>query len=297
VISCAQNFEDVMLWRALKHVKNGFYIDVGAWSPDQDSVTRWFYDSGWRGISIEPNPEFHEQLNERNPEDINLKIALSDQPGKQWINFLSNPGLSTLDDDIAAKHHKDGWGINRQEVEISTLSEVWENNIPSDQDVHFLKVDVEGLEEAVLRGNDWDRNRPWIAVIEATLPMTQVEAHEPWEKILKQADYVFAYADGLNRFYVAKEQEQLKEALKYPPNVFDGFKLVGQQQAEAKAEQADAAAHQYASQLAAVYKSRSWRITAPLRWTIDQVRSLSQHGLKARLKAEAKADQHHRDSL
>ena len=29
-ISYAQNFEDVMLWRALKHVENGFYIDVGA---------------------------------------------------------------------------------------------------------------------------------------------------------------------------------------------------------------------------------------------------------------------------
>ena len=26
-ISYAQNFEDVMLWRALKHVEKGFYID------------------------------------------------------------------------------------------------------------------------------------------------------------------------------------------------------------------------------------------------------------------------------
>ncbi len=32
-ISHAQNFEDVILWRALKHVQNGFYIDVGAQDP------------------------------------------------------------------------------------------------------------------------------------------------------------------------------------------------------------------------------------------------------------------------
>jgi hypothetical protein len=28
-ISFAQNFEDVMFWRTIKHVQNGFYIDAG----------------------------------------------------------------------------------------------------------------------------------------------------------------------------------------------------------------------------------------------------------------------------
>ncbi|HZF37393.1 MAG TPA: FkbM family methyltransferase, partial [Blastocatellia bacterium] len=43
-ISYAQNFEDVMLWRALKHIDRGFYIDVGANDPDLDSVTKAFYE-------------------------------------------------------------------------------------------------------------------------------------------------------------------------------------------------------------------------------------------------------------
>jgi hypothetical protein len=42
-ISYAQNFEDVMLWRALQHVERGFYIDVGANDPTIDSVTKAFY--------------------------------------------------------------------------------------------------------------------------------------------------------------------------------------------------------------------------------------------------------------
>jgi hypothetical protein len=41
-VSYAQNFEDVLLWRALRQVRNGFYIDVGAAHPDIDSVTRAF---------------------------------------------------------------------------------------------------------------------------------------------------------------------------------------------------------------------------------------------------------------
>lgn len=46
--SYAQNFEDVMLWRALKHIKNGFYIDIGGRYPDLDSVTLAFYENNWK---------------------------------------------------------------------------------------------------------------------------------------------------------------------------------------------------------------------------------------------------------
>ena len=42
-VSYAQNFEDVMLWRALKHVENGYYVDIGAQDPVFDSVSLAFY--------------------------------------------------------------------------------------------------------------------------------------------------------------------------------------------------------------------------------------------------------------
>jgi hypothetical protein len=38
-VSNAANFEDVMLWRALKGVMPGFYIDVGAHAPVSGSVS------------------------------------------------------------------------------------------------------------------------------------------------------------------------------------------------------------------------------------------------------------------
>ena len=56
--SFAQNGEDVVLWRALGHIANGRYVDVGANHPTNDSVTRAFYDRGWRGIAIEPDPTY-----------------------------------------------------------------------------------------------------------------------------------------------------------------------------------------------------------------------------------------------
>jgi hypothetical protein len=51
-ISYAQNYEDVMLWRALKHIDRGFYIDVGANDTDHDTMTKAFYERGWRGPGI-----------------------------------------------------------------------------------------------------------------------------------------------------------------------------------------------------------------------------------------------------
>ncbi|MDD4447369.1 MAG: hypothetical protein PHN61_06795, partial [Methanothrix sp.] len=74
-------------------------------------------------------------------------------------------------------------------------------------------------------------------VVEATLPMSQQESHDTWEPILLSANYCFAYADGINRFYVAIAHAELLPALKYPPNFFDDFKSNAQHQAESSAQQ------------------------------------------------------------
>jgi hypothetical protein len=41
-VSYAQNFEDVMLWRAFRDVEQGFYVDLGAQDPLVDSVSLAF---------------------------------------------------------------------------------------------------------------------------------------------------------------------------------------------------------------------------------------------------------------
>jgi len=298
-ISHAQNYEDVMLWRALKHIESGFYIDAGAWSPNLDSVTKAFYERGWQGINVEPNPDYIEQYAEKRSKDINLCVAVSDHVGEDEMYFVSNPGLSSLNRNIAEGHRSLGWETAPANVKIRTLVDICEEYCLT-REIHFLKVDVEGFEEQALKGNDWVRFRPWVVVVEATLPMSQIENHEAWEPILLNAHYALAYVDGLNRFYVAVEHEELLTAFKYPPNVFDDFKMASETRAEVKAEQAEAKAEQaevkaeraevkaeqaeakveraearaeqaeakalkFHSELLLLYASRSWRITKPIR--------------------------------
>ncbi|MEY4230642.1 MAG: hypothetical protein RLZZ362_1491 [Actinomycetota bacterium] len=231
IVSYAQNYEDVMLWRALGHLNDGFFIDVGAAWPTLDSVTRLFHDHGWHGINIEPNPELHGMLVAERPADVNLALALADRSGSMSMEIVGTTGLSTLRTDIAGRYRRDGRQVHTVEVEVSTLADVWSDHVGTERQVHFLKVDVEGFEGEVLAGNDWNANRPWVVVVEATRPTSQVVSIE-WEPGLLGNGYRLVYADGINRFYVADEHEELVEAFGSPPNVFDGFTTAAHHTAE-----------------------------------------------------------------
>ncbi len=241
MISFAQNFEDVVLMRALKDIEAGFYVDVGAFSPHQHSVTKVFYDRGWHGINVEPNPECEAVFKESRPRDINLAVAVGDTPGRMKLKVFSDTGLSTLDTSIASGHVASGRVAKDHEVRIVTLDEIFREHIGPDTEVHFVKIDVEGFEAQVIRGKDWTTRRPWIVMVEATLPLTQVASHLSWEPSLLAADYIHAYSDGLNRFYVAREHEHLASKLAVPPNVFDDFRIIALVEAEQGLEQAEAA--------------------------------------------------------
>ncbi len=220
--SYAQNFEDVLLWRALRSLATGFYIDVGAAHPDEDSVTRAFYDRGWRGINIEPVPELFGRLRAARSRDVTLNVALAAAAGETSFHVVSESGLSTLDGSIAGAHREAGFAVRETRIEVSTLASVCEAHAAAD--IHFLKIDVEGAEGAVLRGADFGRFRPWIVIVEATAPLSSVPAHEDWEPILLEAGYSFLYFDGLNRFYAADEHfDALVPHFRIPVNVFDDF--------------------------------------------------------------------------
>src|SRR5437763_9451230 len=94
-VSYAQNQEDVMLYRALRDVRQGFYIDVGAQDPVTDSVTKAFYDRGWHGINIEPNDEYFQKLLSERPHDVNLATAVGKETGVVTFYEVVHTGLST----------------------------------------------------------------------------------------------------------------------------------------------------------------------------------------------------------
>ncbi len=291
-ISYAQNYEDVTLYRALKYVDNGFYIDVGAQDPIIDSVTKAFYERGWRGINIEPVDYWFNKLLADRPEDHNLKVAAAAEAGTLKFYEVVGTGMSTSDASFAAKHAAAGFEVRGKEVPARCLNEICDELGVTE--IHFLKIDVEGAEGEVLAGIDLTRIRPWVVLLESTEPNSAVPTHEKWEELLTTRGYVFVYFDGLNRYYVSREQKiQLKAAMSTPPNYFDHFIRysewwAGQRAQRMETEVTDAhnrlqvlqneldqlrnAMAQMESrlgaresELAGVYRTVSWRMTASLR--------------------------------
>lgn len=222
-ISYSQNREDIVLRRALRDVRQGFYIDVGANDPVEESVTKLFYDAGWKGINIEPLSACYERLQLLRPRDINIQALVGAERGKCVLyEFPEDGRYSTADKSIAERHERAlGLKYTSRELPLLTLSSVCEQRAVDE--IHFLKIDVEGHEAQVLQGFDLARYRPWVLVIEATEPYSQVDTSAQWEKLVLSHGYEFALFDGLSRFYVSKEKAELKAAFLIPPNIFDNY--------------------------------------------------------------------------
>jgi FkbM family methyltransferase len=225
ITSYAQNFEDVMLWRALRHVERGCYIDVGAQDPIIDSVSLGFYERGWRGIHIEPSQHYASLLRQSRPDEVVIQAAASVKRGLLTLHEFPGTGLSTLAADIAKSHEGSGHLARDVLVPCITLADVFSGCCA--KEIHWLKIDVEGGEEQVLLGWGDAPQRPWIIVVEATLPGTQEQSHHSWEPLLLAKGYLFAYFDGLSRFYVSDAHVDLLDLFAVGPNVFDGFTFSG----------------------------------------------------------------------
>jgi FkbM family methyltransferase len=227
ITSYAQNFEDVMLWRALWDVENGYYIDVGAWDPVVDSVSKAFYEHGWRGIHVEPLPEFAEKIQQDRPDEKLFQFLLDSEPGEKTFYCVlgTGTGMSTASKVFAERHHQAGWTFEERRYPTMTLAQVFDE--AKVREIHWLKIDVEGSEDAALAGWGQHPARPWIVLLEAIEPNTTSQIAAPtwkkWQPLLEERGYRFVYFDGLNRFYVHKIHEYLAALLQTPPNVFDHF--------------------------------------------------------------------------
>ncbi|RYH06686.1 FkbM family methyltransferase [Tropicimonas sp. IMCC6043] len=223
MISYAQNFEDVILRRALRDVLVGHYIDIGASDPDKGSVSKAFYLEGWRGIHVEPVPEYCEALRKARPDEIVIEAAVSSVEGPVKIFDVSGTGLSTGEAELAEKHRAAGFSV--RSIQVGTISLSGLLQMTDDQPTHWLKIDVEGMEKDVLQSWGDAPQRPWIVVVESTQPNSPVETFEEWQDQLLRRDYIQQYFDGLNRFFLHKSQLDRAKAFGAGPNWFDDFTL------------------------------------------------------------------------
>jgi FkbM family methyltransferase len=202
-------------------VKNGgFYVDVGANDPKEDSVTKLFYDREWHGINIEPSSDAFTQLQASRPRDINLLCAAGEREGEVTFFETNIRGWGTSNTRVGEDY------VQRKlaspcTVQMRTLNSVLEQH--AKKTIHFLKIDVEGAEDTVLAGLDLIRFRPWILLVETIDPLTHENRSSELEGSILKANYKRVFFDGLNTYYLAAERSNLEKNFNAPPNVLDEF--------------------------------------------------------------------------
>ncbi|MBA4332288.1 FkbM family methyltransferase [Brevundimonas sp.] len=221
MISYAQNFEDVILRRTLRDVAEGFYIDIGAQHPMLDSVSLSFYEAGWSGVHVEPISHYADLLRQSRPTDQVIQAAIGRETGRMTLYEVPHTGLSTGVEAVADSYALLGLAARAVDVDVVTLASVLDG--VADRDVHWLKIDCEGMEADVIASWAPSPVRPWIVVVDSTSPGTNIPCYEHWEPTLEGMGYRFAYSDTLNRFYVSESKLGLLKSFGPPPNCFDDF--------------------------------------------------------------------------
>ena len=213
----------MLLRRCFGDVERGFYVDIGAHHPTYASVTRWFYDQGWSGINIEPGDGIVALRAERS-RDVNLDVAVADFEGEAtfWVH-TGNTGTSTLSRHVSGIVSEKAGEMRPRIVRVTTLPAILDS-YAVDKHIHFLKIDAEGAEDAIVRSADWKRHRPEVLLIESTEPYTNIRKKEPWQDRLQENGYRMTYFDGVNDFWVREESSTLMGAFAVPVNVLDFFR-------------------------------------------------------------------------
>jgi FkbM family methyltransferase len=159
--SFSQFGEDLFLMRRFERQSSGFYVDVGALHPFQFSNTYLLYKRGWRGINIEPSPEWAAAFRRYRPDDINLEVAIASGEGQVQFR-LAGPFAGIDDEDLASR------AIPAQTIAVParTLASVLEEHA-AERSIDLLDIDCEGHDLDVLRSNDWGRHRPRLILAEA----------------------------------------------------------------------------------------------------------------------------------
>lgn len=208
----SQWYEDYILAYVFKDVDKGFYIDVGTNNPNIASVTKYFYDLGWNGINFEPQEKYFEMLKQHRPRDININKAVGDSIGETIfvIPYKPEEGIASMDNSMINSLSKDDnkYYLAHNVKTTSLNATLEELNV---KEIDFLKIDVEGAEDKVLRGIDLKKFRPKVIVLEAWLPLSGKDYYSylKFEHILFDNDYLLAMDDELNRYYYRKESPEL----------------------------------------------------------------------------------------
>ncbi len=167
--SYSQYGEDQIILALLFLLKiNKFnYIDIGANHPFNYNNTALFYEQGYTGINIEPDPSNFNLISNVRKNDINLNIGISDQLSTLKYYRFSDSVYNTFsrDEYLNLINKTEIKFLNSQDIMVKTYDYIVEKylnyNAPT-----ILFIDTEGLDEIIIKSINFNKYAPSIMCVE-----------------------------------------------------------------------------------------------------------------------------------
>jgi FkbM family methyltransferase len=207
--SFAQSGEDIITDFVLcqLHINKPIYLDIGAHHPHYLSNTFYFYEKGYRGINIEPDPFLIEGFKKMRSEDINLNVGVGLNKKKDSVDFfvMSTRTLNTFSKKEAERIASYGNNKIEQVIKVplvpvnDIIDENCRNGYPN-----FVSLDVEGLDFEILKSFNFQKYMPEVLCVE-TLTYSENKSERKLDEIITYvcSKGYFVYADTyINTIFV-----------------------------------------------------------------------------------------------
>ncbi len=208
--SYSQTGEDLIvkfIFDVLK-IQNPTYIDIGAHHPFHLSNTALLSSLGSKGINIEPDPELFALFPKHRPLDINLNCGLSNTDGELLLYVLNAPTMNTFSEEeanrlVTENNFKILKKIPINVFSINTiLNKYFNNDFPQ-----FMNLDVEGLDEQIIKSINFEKHKPLVICIETISYSETGQGIKNYEIInyLKTKGYMLFADTHINSIFVTEE--------------------------------------------------------------------------------------------
>jgi hypothetical protein len=184
--SFSQLGEDKFMWGFLRHLKTGYYVDIGSSHPINGNNTYLFYLNNWNGICIDPL--LSEDLYKiHRPKDLTIKKFFSNNNEPFYycdeLNQISGAKVFSTFKDFTFEEKK---------VEYISSNEFRKK---IQKHINLLSIDCEGLDIDILKSiDDFYSDVICIEIIE--------ERINELDSLLLKRDYKRHYYNLYNAIYI-----------------------------------------------------------------------------------------------
>ena len=199
--------EDKILYKFLRNINKGFYVDVGAYHPIKSNNTLLLFHRGWSGINIDPSKFSIDLFNFLRPKDENYNLAVSNK--NEMINFYyskSYDQLGTANIKFLNFHfRKKKIKYSTKKIKAHKLNYILDNSKFNGKKIDLLNIDVQGYELKVLKSLNFKKYKPSVICIEIELlEKTRELEKSSIYKFLKRQKYIKKWS-GINSHIFVKK--------------------------------------------------------------------------------------------